>query len=258
MSILDGLRFYHDEFGIGGVVAITTARLTGKQKTVQVDTPGIKYPVTLRIGTSDHRVYRDIFQRHEYLLAPPNEPKTIIDAGANIGLTSVYFANRWPKARIIAIEPEPSNYALLLKNAQPYPQITPVLAALWNESIMLNLFNPGKGEWAFQTEVSADGKTRGMTLDEVMQTYQLDSVDLLKIDIEGAEKEVFENASWVDRVGTLVIEIHDDLKPGAMASVLQIKDHFPHIYNNGANTWCMQRKETPRPAIPMVRKGRIL
>jgi hypothetical protein len=116
MSILDRLRFYHDEFGIRGVATITTARLTGKQKAAQVDTPGIKYPVTLRIGTSEHRVYRDIFQRHEYLLAP-TEPKTIVDAGANIGLTSVYFANRWPKARIIAIEPEPSNYALLLKNA---------------------------------------------------------------------------------------------------------------------------------------------
>jgi hypothetical protein len=123
---------------------------------------------------------------------------------------------------------------------------------------MFSLFNPGKGERAFQTEVSADGKTPGMTLDEVMQTCQLDSIDLLKMDIEGAEKEVFENASRVDRIGTLVIEIHDDLKPGAMASVLQIKVHFPDIYNNGANTWCMQRKETPRPAIPMVRKGRIL
>jgi hypothetical protein len=69
---------------------------------------------------------------------------------------------------------------------------------------------------------------------------------------------VFEKPSWVDRVGTLVIEIHDDLKPGAMASVVQIKDHFPHIYNNGANTWYMQRKETPRPTRPMVRKGRDL
>jgi hypothetical protein len=89
MGILDGLRFYHDEFDIGGLVAITTARLTGKQKPVRVETPGIKYPVTLRIGTSDHRVYRDIFQRREYLLDPPTEPKTIVDAGANIGLTSV-------------------------------------------------------------------------------------------------------------------------------------------------------------------------
>jgi hypothetical protein len=69
---------------------------------------------------------------------------------------------------------------------------------------------------------------------------------------------VFENVSWVDHVGTLVIEIHDDLKPGAMASVVQIKDHFPQIYNNGANTWYMQREETPRPAMPTVRKGRIL
>jgi FkbM family methyltransferase len=103
-------------------------------------------------------------------------------------LTSVYFVNRWPKARIIAIEPEPSNYSLLLKNAQPYPQITTVLAALWKEPVMLNLFNPGKGEWAFQTKVSADGKTHGMTLDEVMQTYQLDGIDLLMMDIKGAEK----------------------------------------------------------------------
>jgi len=126
-------------------------------------------------------VYRDIFQRHEHLLDPPTEPKTIVDIGANIGLTSVYFANRWPKTRIIAIEPEPSNYALLLKNAQSYPQITPELAALWKEPAMLDLFNPGKGEWAFQTKVSANGKTRGVTVDEVMQTYQLDNIDLLKM-----------------------------------------------------------------------------
>lgn len=61
-------------------------------------------------------------------------PRVIVDAGANIGLTAVYFANQFPAARILALEPESSNYALLCKNTAAYPQ-----AALWSSTATLDL-----------------------------------------------------------------------------------------------------------------------
>jgi FkbM family methyltransferase len=72
-------------------------------------------------------------------------PPVIIDAGANVGLCAVFYANRFPDARIIAIEPEPSNYEMLKKNTAPYPNITTVHAALWKENGPLRLFDTGEG-----------------------------------------------------------------------------------------------------------------
>jgi len=74
----------------------------------------------------------------------------------------------------------------------PYPNIIPVMAAVWKNSSMLDLFDPGKGDMMFQTQAATDGRTRGMTMDEIMSEHGLDRIDLLKMDIEGAELEVFE------------------------------------------------------------------
>ena len=79
------------------------------------------------------------------------------------------------------------------------------------------------------------------------------------MDIEGAEKEVFEHsAEWIDRVMNIIIEVHDDLKPGCAAAVRRVDSHFPHRYDNGgAGTRYMQREVTPVPAMPAVFKGGI-
>jgi len=61
------------------------------------------------------------------------EPDVIVDAGANIGLASICFANKYANATIIAVEPEQSNFELLEENVAPYPNIVPVQAALWYE-----------------------------------------------------------------------------------------------------------------------------
>ena len=74
-------------------------------------------------------------------------PPVIIDAGANVGLSAVFYANRFPNARIIAIEPEPSNYEMLKRNVVPYSNVTPVQAALWKENGPLRLFDTGGREY---------------------------------------------------------------------------------------------------------------
>jgi hypothetical protein len=108
-------------------------------------------PLFLRRKTSDIGTYWDIFFKNEYNFVACREPETIIDAGANIGLTSVYFANKFPRSKIIAIEPENGNFEVLLMNVKNYPNIIPVNAALWNECGMIDVLNVGLGNNGFMT-----------------------------------------------------------------------------------------------------------
>jgi FkbM family methyltransferase len=142
---------------------------------------------------------------------------------ANVGLSAIFFANLFPEARIIALEPESSNFEMLAANVAPYPKITPLRAALWHENKRISLVDPGLGKWGFithdETESAFAGTPNGLvqalTLDRLMDDYGLDHIDLLKLDIEGAEREVFDTpGAWIDRVDAILVELHDRLKPG--------------------------------------------
>src|SRR5687768_3676011 len=99
-----------------------------------VHLPNIKAPVHLRPGTSDSGVFGQIFLKHEYDLNLGFEPKVIIDGGANIGLSSVYFKNKYPNAKIIAIEPDEDNFEMLRKNTATYSDIHIKKAGLWSKN----------------------------------------------------------------------------------------------------------------------------
>jgi methylase of polypeptide subunit release factors len=74
-----------------------------------------------RNGTKDLSVLKQVFVERQYDFPLPKAPISIADAGTNSGLLAVYFANRYPGASVIAIEPEDSNFKLLKRNASPYP-----------------------------------------------------------------------------------------------------------------------------------------
>ena len=148
------------------------------------------------------------------------KPETIVDAGAHIGMASILFARKFPFARIIAIEPEPSNFAALLRNTSPYKNITLVQAALWNEDGEVTLGRSNahvKG--AFQVVENGEKRVRAMTMDTLMRETGIQSIDLLKVDIEGAEKEVFTACDWIQKVRIVAIELHDRIKPGCRSAV---------------------------------------
>ena len=77
---------------------------------------GFAAPVHVRVPSTDLRVYDQVVLRQEYDLPARREPSFIVDAGANIGLASVFFANRYPNARILSLEPEKGNYEMLVRN----------------------------------------------------------------------------------------------------------------------------------------------
>jgi len=168
--------------------------------------------VFLRPGTADHFVYDEVFRGQEYALDIPQAPKLIVDAGAHIGLASVFFSMRWPRAKVIAIEPNSENFRMLQRNAAAFPNIIPIQSGVWSKDTKLRIENPDAATWSFRVVESADGFP-AITIDSIIRRYG--PIDLLKLDIEGSEKTVLEHsASWIRDIPTLVIELHDRHVPG--------------------------------------------
>jgi FkbM family methyltransferase len=81
--------------------------------------------------------------RRFFSLARPSS--IIVDAGANVGMSAAYFSLHHPAATVVAIEPEPSNFEMLRKNAKLFPQIIPINAALWSHEGVVRPQNGGAG-----------------------------------------------------------------------------------------------------------------
>jgi len=209
---------------------------------VSVQWEGSPNPIWLRAGTTDIGTFVQIFIDEEYDLPyelGPNRPVAIIDAGANIGLSSIWFASRFPGARIVAVEPERANYELLVKNVVELPNVTPVNAAVWSHSGTLWIDDPGEGTWGFRTREVDDaangaGTTPCVTIADLISEHELGSVDLLKLDIEGAEKEVLSSPEeWIGKIGAIVIELHDRFKSGCARAFYDAVGEFPIEHTRG-------------------------
>ncbi|MGH2392646.1 MAG: FkbM family methyltransferase, partial [Candidatus Limnocylindria bacterium] len=159
--------------------------------------------VTLRMGTSDLLNLNQVFGTDEYDFPYPEHARTIVDAGAYVGFSAIYFAKRYPEALIYALEPDPRNHALLRRNTRTFGQIVPIHAALWNGSKQLRVIDAGLREWGLRTVDTASEDGRGIvqsvSMEALLDMYEIEHVDILKVDIEGAEREVFADASrWID------------------------------------------------------------
>lgn len=178
--------------------------------------------VQVRNGTSDIEVYRQHFFRHELEGFELESPSLILDGGGNIGLAAVRFAMRYPKARILTIEPDSENFSLLRRNLQKYSgQITAVNGAIWKRTVGLRIDNPTDEPWAFQVVESEDGEIDGYSIVDLSTLFCSGMpFDLVKLDIEGAEREVFEgDTKWTMHSRLVGVELHERFRPGCSDSV---------------------------------------
>jgi FkbM family methyltransferase len=242
MSILDGFRAYYSNFGIRGVLAISVYRLVGRPRELTVWPPGIENPVHIRVRTTDVSLYSSILLGDEYAFDLPFSPRIIVDVGANIGMTSIYFAHKYPEAKIFAIEAEASNFAVLSRNVQHYPKIIPIHAALWSRDGEISVSQPPllPGAWGFVTHEGPGIKVRAITMRTLMREMLIPSIDLLKVDIEGAEKEVFQDCDWITEIRCLMIELHDRFKPGCREAVDSVTKGFSRL-ERGETTLYMRK-----------------
>lgn len=202
----------------------------------------LTHPIHLRKGTSDIPTFHQIFTFRDYDIPLPFEPKNIIDAGANVGFAAVYFTNKYPQARIACIEPEQSNFEVLRENTQGYPNIKPFKNAIANQGgTTFNVVDSGGGNWGFMTldETATANKkvvdtVTTIGIQEIADQMGFNQIDLLKIDIEGAEKELFEKnyESWLPKTRCLIIELHDGMKPGCSKSFFAAISKYNFSYRH--------------------------
>jgi len=181
--------------------------------------PQLKYPIKLRGQTTDTNIFEQIFLYKEYNFPISIVPKLIIDGGAYTGYSTVFFANKFPNATIIAVEPESSNFALLKLNAKNYSNIILINSAIWNRKAHLIIEDPGSGKWGYQVkEVPLKEKFsfESVSIAEIMSKQNIEQIDILKLDIEGSEIEVFSSGyeNWLGKVNVMIIELHDKIRAG--------------------------------------------
>jgi len=252
MRMIDSIKYYYSRFGIDGVTSAIKAKLTNSNVLITVNRPDIRFPFYLRCRTSDIPTFDQVFVSQDFDFIVEKCPKVIVDAGANIGLVSIYFANRYPESQIVAIEPEASNYEMLKTNVAPYSNVIPLNAALWDKNEEISVVDPGLGKWAFMTkgEDSQEEylgnmchKVWGMTVDKIMEDNGLERIDVLKIDIEGAEREVFrDSSSWIKKVDALIVEVHERMKSGCNRSFYSGSNGFDDEWTHGKNVYLSRRK----------------
>jgi FkbM family methyltransferase len=175
---------------------------------------------------SDLQVFEQLMLHNEYVPAIEilNEfgikPSTMIDAGANIGLATIYFKAFFPDLSVLAIEPSTPIYvrAKTHFDNNQLTDVTTMNAAVWCENTRLQIDNSfGDGEdWATRTIQGKDeqGTVDAFSIPTLLAKMNWQQVDILKMDIEGAESDVFrdrqEVENWLGLVQCLIIEIHDE------------------------------------------------
>ncbi|MFM7079129.1 MAG: FkbM family methyltransferase [Bacteroidota bacterium] len=180
--------------------------------------PGIHHKIQLRPSTSDTATFYQVFLRDDYGLNYVQSPKVIIDGGANIGLFSIKMKSRFPEALIICVEPDSANFAVLKGNLSEYKGVCFENCGLWNNDTKLNVFDKYNiGKWGMVVEEDLiNGSINALSINTIIANYNLERIDILKLDIETSEKHLFSSnyESWMPKVKMIVIELHDGMEPG--------------------------------------------
>lgn len=176
------------------------------------------HPLWWRYHSSDHDVFNQIFLFREYrCLDQVVDPGLIIDCGANVGYSSAYFLSRFPQAIVIAVEPDPDNFAVLQANLAPYKgRCRAIHSGIWSDSVGLVVaeepFGDGR-EWSRQVRPAKPDETPTIIAIDIgilLEESGFERISILKVDIEGAEAIVFASnyQEWLHKVDNLVIELH--------------------------------------------------
>jgi FkbM family methyltransferase len=191
--------------------------------------------VWVRPGTSDVRVLWDcFFKQYQLPPMPIDEQATILDLGANVGYTAASLGVRFPKARIIGVELDAANVIQAKRNTTFLgDRCTIVHAGIWHE--LTTIAYEGHTEHALHiSDAPADHAShtvQTITMPMLMERFGIDHVDYVKMDIEGAEAHVLENAvdvSWLSRIINMNVEVH---KPATIQGITEVlrANGFDHL-----------------------------
>ena len=177
-----------------------------------------------------------------FVFKSPYEMKTIFDLGANIGIETIRMKKMFPDSKIISVELEKENFKLLQKNTKALKNVETINKAIWNSVRQVGVTQ--KNSWDNQTFSATHNyskrKIETVTIDGLMKDYNISNINLLKIDIEGAEQIIFDKScdNWIANVDIIMMECPDE---GAPFTTQKIFEAFGrnaltmNTYVNGEN-----------------------
>lgn len=233
-------------FGLVRGVRYAWFGLQRGEKVIRVAVPGTPLELWCRLGRSqsDISTLLHVFSGG-YEFGVEN-PRVIVDAGANAGYSAVWFARRYPNARVLAIEPDAANVALLRRNVADYPNVEVIEAALMNFDGPAELVDPGHGPWGIRVQPKgarwSSGEVVG-TIECVSPTKlfaqrEIETVGYLKVDIEGSEVDLFSgDTSWMNSVESMAIELHDRFRSGCSTAFRRATQRFEWEERRGEDTF---------------------
>lgn len=222
---------------LGGWKLLSASRRSRSGLTA-VKLPNLRYPIWIRPRSPDGDMIIGTVLRGEYgQLAEGFIPRTILDGGAYIGDVTAYFATRFPDARIIAVEAAMATFLIAETNLNPYgDHVILVNAALWSEETMVQFGGSETGA----SIGSAGDIVSATTVAALLQRQDWNELDLLKLDIEGAELAVLSSGvgSWLDRVKCIILEIHG---PELTAQVVPLLEQNGFSCSQYRSVWYCDR-----------------
>ena len=229
-------RFTNLKKQLGFWKAISLYRKIKSGNLSNLQTDNLAQPFNLRNNPFDYATFEEVILKEAYNIPLGFAPKYIIDGGGNIGLTACFLATKFPGATIVTVEPDTENYQLLQLNCKPYANIHTLQCGIWKNDTHLKIENTHVGNNAFTVtetnEVGAD-TIKALTVLSVMKQFNLPHIDVLKLDIEGSEKELFEEnfETWLPKTKVLIIELHDEMKKGCSRAVFNAVNKYDFSFD---------------------------
>ena len=186
----------------------------------------------------------ELYDKYQTYILEGKKP-LIVDAGAHIGASVVWFAQAFPGCQVVAFEPDPGNFALLTQNTEGL-DVELHNAALGSIDGHVSIDDPGMGKNAYRTVVSENGPIELISLSRVLDAKKKQGFVpfMAKIDIEGGEENLFgAYTDWVDEFSLIIIELHDWLIPkqGTSRNFLRcISEHDRDFVYMGENIFSIK------------------
>ena len=218
---------WHSKAAVPPGAALTPAQKT-KEAEYLLHLANAPRATALRTHAGDLAILYEVFWQRAYDLPQLRTDAfhTVVDVGANVGLAALFFLERFPVSRLVCVEPEPANFRLLQRNLLGTPAVA-LQAALDATDGTVMLDSSPQGYNAKVSAAVGTTEATAISMPTLLQSQGLTWVDLLKIDIEDYEREVFAGpVEWLARVGVLLIEIHSAESLATVRRAVQAQGFF--------------------------------
>ncbi len=171
--------------------------------------------VSISRKPDDLWVLHEILVQEEYKITEIDNPHVIVDAGGNIGVSAMYFATRFPHATVYTVEADPTTFIRLQKNTAPFKNIIPIHAAITSRSgedvVFYHSERSVSSSLKRRSQTDIEVRVPSISIDSLMRTYGISTIDICKFDIEGGEADALAVGELDKKIRFCIGEVHMDL-----------------------------------------------